>query len=68
MRVIKSAEEQHTCKKCKSVIAMRPDEINHVSGKAWYDSESDDQEGSYWDCPVCKYRNWFPKYDDFDYI
>ena len=71
MRVIKSSEEQHTCKNCGSIIGIRPDEISTIGPPGPYDMdyEPDEVGKKYWDCPVCKRRNWVgsaPGQRDYD--
>lgn len=68
MRIIKSSEQQYTCKKCHSIIGMRPDEISTISPPGPYDMdyEPDEIGKKYWDCPVCKCRNWMSSSYDYD--
>lgn len=60
MRVISSSEARYTCKNCTSVIGIRPDEISTIGPAGPYDMdyEPDEVGKKYWDCPVCKRRNW----------
>lgn len=67
MRVVHKPEIQVTCKKCSSIIAMMPHEICTVPPMGPYDMDYDDDVGrQYWDCPVCKTRNFYGPKEEYN--
>jgi hypothetical protein len=66
MRIVRTAEQEHTCGKCQSVIAMHPHEIYTMGSAGSYDTDYEPSEAGkkYWYCPVCKSMNYIPNPSD----
>lgn len=70
MRVVKrgSAFIKISCKRCKSLIEMLPDELSKVGPPGPYECDFDPEEVGveYFRCPECKTLNYLSKPNKFE--